>query len=134
MLHSDSGVAAADVDAGGWVFGGVTQVNDQQQGFRSLGEQVVLTALKDLWHWNGDLGKPAWTLKTATSSLWPPAWQAPQGWASDSDGGELWLVGDSGKVHELSYTAETFAEQVRTSFLCLTMAKPFHMASQRRRR
>ena len=125
MSESDSGVAAvadaaavagagagAAVDAGGWVFGGIAR--DNQLSDWSLADQAVLTPLKDLWHWNGDLDKPAWTEKKAMSSLWPPAWQAPQGWASDSDGGELWLVGDSGQVHELLYTAEAFAKQVHT--------------------
>ena len=120
MSESDSGVAAvaagAAVDAGGWVFGGIGQQWDNQLSNWNLvwDDQASLTPLKDLWHWNGDLDNPAWTQKKAMSSLWPPAWQAPQGWTSDSDGGELWLVGDSGKVHELLYTAETFAEQVRT--------------------
>jgi hypothetical protein len=93
------------------VFGGVTQADDAQGGIRT--EQVVVAALNDLWHWNGDLDRPAWTQKTKTSSpLWPPGWQAPQGWASDSDGGELWLAGGSGQVHE--FTQYDFAAQVCT--------------------
>ena len=55
----------------------------------------------DLWHWNGDWIRPAWTEQTRQrrpATLWPPPWVAPLGWASDADGGELWLVGDSGTV------------------------------------
>lgn len=61
----------------------------------------------DLWHWNGDLRSPVWTehQRHQSASMWPPMWVAPLGWASDADGGELWLVGDSGEVKELDRAA-----------------------------
>ena len=58
------------------------------------------STLKDLWHWNGDLRKPVWTRVVETTGvLWPPHWQAPQGWTSDAaEAGELWLAEGSGSV------------------------------------
>ena len=78
--------------AGGYLFGG-------------LGRPVD-TELNDLWHWNGDLSHPKWTevaqppaASVATGNVaWPPAWQNPRGWASDADGGELWISGDAGEA------------------------------------
>ena len=61
--------------------------------------EYTTRVLNDLWHWNGDLQKPAWrSFESPTDVLWPPPWQAPEGWTSDAEAlGELWLVGGSGK-------------------------------------
>lgn len=66
-------------------------------------ERGHISSLNDLWHWNGDLENPLWAQKIQqqTYTSWPPQWQAPSGWASDADGGELWLAGDSGKMHDI---------------------------------
>ena len=48
-----------------------------------------------------------------SSIVWPPQWQAPLGWVSDVDGGELWLVGDSGQVHDVGMDSGSLVVQVR---------------------
>ena len=75
--------------------------------------QSSSSTLKDLWHWNGDLQKPVWTRVVETTGvLWPPHWQAPEGWASDAaEAGELWLVGGSGRVKDsIQQTENHFAD------------------------
>ena len=99
--------------AGGWIFGGVsdTSAGPSPRPFASLFAQSEINerALNDLWHWNGSWQKPAWSrivqrAPSASASVslhaWPPTWQAPLGWTSDVDGGELWLVGGSGAVKD----------------------------------
>lgn len=59
-------------------------------------------SLNDLWHWNGDLKRPAWTRvgtgtfyvspadtfssHDAAGDVWPPRWRSAQGWTSDAAG------------------------------------------------
>ena len=85
--------------------------------------------LNDLWRWSGDLQRPMWTQiveqqqrrrqqgglygASLSSIAWPPQWQAPQGWVSDVDGGELWLVGDSGQVQDVGMDSGSQAVMVR---------------------
>jgi len=81
------------------VFGGVTA--QPSSAFLDGTDPVTVDTCNDLWHWNGDLMRPAWTehgQQRRQATLWPPRWAAALGWASDADGGELWLVGDSGAV------------------------------------
>jgi hypothetical protein len=84
--------------------------------------------LNDLWHFNGNATDPLWTpyLSPFEGILWPPAWTAPIGWATqskstdatasattadgfdhredeDEDEGELWLVAGSGNQDEYAY-------------------------------
>eukprot|EP01043_Picozoa_sp_COSAG02_P010957 COSAG02_NODE_396_length_23126_cov_282.150258_30_plen_1101_part_00 len=87
--------------AGAWLFGGV--------GW-STTTWAEDTALFDLWHFNGDAGKPVWRsierppLPTTHGALvrdWPPAWVEPAGWTTSVGGGEIWIAGQSGAQHDV---------------------------------
>ncbi len=93
--------------AGGWIFGGV--------GW-STTRWAEDTALLDLWHFNGDAGKPVWRsiarppLPTTHGTVvhdWPPAWVEPAGWTTSVGGGEIWVVGESGAQHRVYTDAQT---------------------------
>ena len=84
--------------------------------------------MNDLWRWSGDLQRPKWTqIVEQQPEVWPPQWQAPLGWVSDVDGGELWLVGDSGQVQDIGMDFESLAVQVRP-FGIRNKAQPAHVS------
>ena len=51
---------------------------------------------------------------------WPPVWQNPRGWVSDADGGELWVVGDSGRQNDAATQPEIVSSMWRFSIAAST--------------
>ena len=105
------------------MFGGVAALGITQAQYDLALENGFMVdgfqhGLNDLWHWNGDVQHPVWTEIERQSqqelqpTAWPPQWQAPLGWVSDADGGELWLAGDSGVVSTTGQDAGSLAIEV----------------------
>ena len=119
--------------AGGWIFGGarIPAWKDQNGAVVSVDADLKLN---DLWHFNGDLRQPRWTQVqlrtpqteagrnyfTMTDDPWPPVWQNPRGWVSDADGGELWVVGDSGSQNDAATQPEIVSSMWRFSIAAST--------------
>eukprot|EP01045_Picozoa_sp_COSAG04_P003128 COSAG04_NODE_125_length_24621_cov_23.574015_3_plen_1093_part_00 len=128
--------------AGGWIFGGVRIPvwdasimggwSDPDPELFSIMNKDMEADLKlnDLWHFNGDLRQPRWTRTpqteagrnyfTMTDDPWPPVWQNPRGWVSDADGGELWVVGDSGQPNDAATQPEIVSSMWRFSIAAST--------------